>query len=92
MPKFTYEVTDPEQTVITVNYYKDVTIKGQLIPIGKHLVTFSGRAKLNDGDRIMVIDMADDVDDNDWTTWDGEAVVGPLWDNVSQCSSIIAQA
>jgi len=94
MVKFTYDVqtSPPEQTVITANYYKNVTINGQLIPIGAHLVTFSGYAKLNNGDQIMLIDMADDVDDEDWTGWEGEAVVGPLWDKVSQCSSIIVQA
>jgi len=60
--KFKYELEGVEQTVITVNYYKDVTINGQLIPIGKHLVTFSGRAKLTFNDSITVSEMADDVE------------------------------
>jgi F5/8 type C domain len=93
MVKFTYQVsTAAEQTVITANYYKDVTINGQLIPVGKHLVTFSGFARLSDNDRSSVGGMARDVDDEDETRFDGEAIVGPLWEKVNQCSSIIAQA
>ena len=50
MTKFKYEFTSAEQTVITVNVIKSVTINGQLIPIGAHLVTFSGRAQLSFAD------------------------------------------
>jgi hypothetical protein len=92
--KFTYQVSTapPEQTVITVNYYKNVTINGQLIPIGKHLVTFSGFAELKWDDRVGLGSMAGDVDDEEVTSFDGEAIVGPLWEKVNQCSSIITQA
>jgi hypothetical protein len=92
MVKFTFEVTPAEQTVITVNYYKNVTIKGQVIPIGKHLVTFSGFARLTSADRDTLGDMTENVDDDEQTSFDGEAVVGPLWEKVTQCSSIVTQA
>jgi hypothetical protein len=94
MVKFTYQVSTspPEQTVITVNYYKNVTINGQPIPIGKHLVTFSGRAELGLSDRLSLYFKTRDVDDETLTEFDGEATVGPLWEKVNQCSSIIAPA
>ena len=54
MTKFKYEFTSAEQTVITVNVIKSVTINGQLIPIGAHLVTFSGRAQLSFADLMQM--------------------------------------
>ena len=89
MVKFKF-VSGPEDTVITVNTAKSITLNGQVIPIGSHLVTFSGGASLNEDDRFALKNMAMGNTDETFTLFEGEIVGGPLWEKVTQCSPILA--
>jgi hypothetical protein len=89
MLKFKFE-TSAEDIVITVNAANSITLNGQVIPIGSHLVTFSGRAFLSSDDLSTVETMADNNDDEVMIANEGEIVGGPLWEKVIQCSVILA--
>jgi hypothetical protein len=89
MLKFKFE-SSTEDIVITVNAAKSITLNGQVIPIGAHLVSFSGRAFLSSDDLNTVENMADNNDDEVMIANEGEIVGGPLWEKVTQCSPILA--
>ena len=76
--------------VINVNYQKNTTIDGNLIEIGEHTVMLSGKARLNDNDERDLQRRAQDKDDEFPTRYNGQVVVGPLWERVNQCVFVLA--
>jgi len=84
--KFEMVLGKPEDTVITATAQPTVNVAGQTVSVGKHLVTFSGRAQLSSMDNGVVIGQAKAKDDDKVTQFDCEILVRASWNDVKQCS------
>ncbi|HEY7109994.1 MAG TPA: hypothetical protein VH415_11220 [Nitrososphaeraceae archaeon] len=86
MVKFEMIQDKPEDTVFGATAQPTISVTGQIVKVGTHSVSFSGRAMLSMSDYNALVILAEGKNDNRTTQFDCEIIVGPAWTEIYQCS------